>query len=390
MDIDGKQVCWYYLAIMSQNNRHRKQNPHKPQRNFKNLAIFLAVALTLIFFIEFVVFKGEPSYITKIKQDYYTEQAAKQTQEQKAIEEALPPIIVFPEDGSEYFEAPIVEPTGDQSLLPEKQLNLTKLAPEKETISPDAEKLEKKPAINLNGQKPRIAIVIDDVGMNINESHKAINLPAPITLAMLPYAQKVRELATEGKANGHQLIIHTPMEAMSDKVDLGSLALRSNMPSQDFKNEFDKIAASFDGYEGINNHMGSRLTQDSAAMKMLMVELKKRGLFFLDSRTINTSIAAQAAEQAGVPNASRDVFLDHEETPQFVSDALKKVERVARDHGSAIAIGHPKEVTMVALEKWIPTLEGKGFELVKLSSMMDKPNGSIIVEAKVKPASQQQ
>lgn len=244
-------------------------------------------------------------------------------------------------------------------------------------------KPKRKKFSNTSGRKGKIAIVIDDVGMNIKQSQAAINLPPEVTLAMLPYAKTVKDLARKAKGEGHELIIHTPMEAMSSDVPLGSMALYDNMDKTAFNAEFNKIAASFDGYVGINNHMGSRLTQNSQAMDILMGQLKKRGLFFLDSKTIGNSIAAHTAETHGIPNATRDVFLDHEETPEFVIKALRKAEKIASQTGSAIAIGHPKQITMSALRKWIPTLEEKGYELVPLSELITYPEQPVIQQSKI-------
>jgi hypothetical protein len=120
--------------------------------------------------------------------------------------------------------------------------------------------------------------------------------------------------------------------------------------------------------------MGSKLTQDPEAMGYLMDQLKKRGLYFFDSKTIHTSVAAQMAEAYGVPYAERDVFLDHEETHEFTAKALQHLEQIASAKGSAIAIGHPKEITMQALQEWIPKLEARGFELVSLSELLEKPD----------------
>ncbi len=358
---------------MSLNKHSPKKNPLKPHRNFKDFIKFIGIAVLLIFLVKFVIFKDERPYITKMKQDYYANEA----EMEKAIEEALPPKIVFPETGEEYFEAPELILKDKQSLLREKQFNITKLRPD--ALPPKKRKARKK----FTGGKAKIAIVIDDVGMNIKQSNAAINLPNEVTLAMLPYAKTVRDLAKKAKAKGHELIIHTPMEAMNDDVSLGSMALYTDMGRKEFQDEFNKIANSFEGYVGVNNHMGSRLTQDTKAMDMLMRELNKRGLFFLDSKTIGNSIAAQTAETHGIPNVTRDIFLDHEGTAEFVLNALKKTERVARQTGSAIAIGHPKKVTMAALRRWIPTLEDKGFELVPLSTLVNPPKKPVVKEAKI-------
>ncbi len=220
----------------------------------------------------------------------------------------------------------------------------------------------------------KIAIVIDDMGMNLSQSRAAINLPSEVTLAFLPYAEKVRDLSAMAKSQGHEIIIHAPMEAMNSDISLGSMALTTDMDYSQFKDEFNKMAGSFDGYVGLNNHMGSRLTQEKEHMAYLMEHLKAKGLYFLDSRTIHTSVADDMAKLYGVLSIQRDVFLDHEETKEYTANALKNVERIARENGAAVAIGHPKEITMQALENWIPTLESKGFELVKLSALLSKKN----------------
>ncbi len=371
--------------------KEKKQNPYKPKRDAKAYTKFILLAVLLMVLFDHFVFQGERPYITKMKEDYY----AKQALEQEAIESLLPPKVIYPEDGGEYFEAPATveelpkkegatEIEKPQELEPEKQSSfveeewsVVKAAP---VIKAPKKTTYVKP--KFLGERAKIAIVIDDVGMNLRQSHAAINLPSEVTLAFLPYAETVRALAKKSKNQGHEIIIHTPMEAMSSDISLGSMALRSNMDYAAFNKEFRKITDSFDGYVGINNHMGSKLTQDPEAMSYLMDELKRRGLYFFDSKTIHTSIAAETAKTYGIPHAERDVFLDHEETAEFTAKALKKLEKIARDQGSAIAIGHPKAITMEALRAWIPTLEARGFELVSLSELLVNPNVEIKVVEK--------
>lgn len=229
----------------------------------------------------------------------------------------------------------------------------------------------------------KIAIIIDDIGMDIEGSRESVNLPAPVTLAILPYAPDAKGFAKSAKERGHEIIIHTPMEALDANLDLGPLALRSSDSGAAFNATFDAILNSFEGYSGINNHMGSKLTRDPVMMGVIMEKLKERSLFFIDSRTHHETVAGQAALTVGVPFASRDVFLDHEDTPAYIAQALKNVERIAREHGSAIAIGHPKEATLSALRAWIPTLAAKGFTLVPAGELVKKQNGiaARIIEA---------
>lgn len=219
--------------------------------------------------------------------------------------------------------------------------------------------------------KPMIVIIIDDLGLNATKSKRVVDLPSPLTLAYLPYADSLKAQTAAAREAGHELLIHTPMEPMSRKTDPGPGALLESMSDEELVAAFEKILASFDGYIGINNHMGSRLTQDADAMAIIMQMLKDRELVFVDSKTAPGSVAANTAKDVGVFYAERDVFLDHEETPEFVQAALARLEQTARRNGLAIAIGHPKDVTVEALAAWIPTLEEKGLVLAPVSAVLN-------------------
>lgn len=217
---------------------------------------------------------------------------------------------------------------------------------------------------------PRIAIIIDDMGVDQKRSKQVVALKGPLTLAFLPYARKVDRFARAGRTYGHELMIHMPMEAMNGDLDLGGIYLDSSMSPSEADKMLDKAFASFGGYVGINNHMGSRLTQNRDYMNMVMKRLDERGLIFVDSRTINSSVATEIAGDYNVPYAVRDVFLDHEPTPEFVRKSLEELEYIARYNGYAIAIGHPKDATIQVLKEWLPTLKEKKIALVPVSMIV--------------------
>lgn len=231
------------------------------------------------------------------------------------------------------------------------------------------------PAPDSKGLK-KIVLIIDDMGLSRKYTAAIEALPPPLTLAYLPYAPNVDKQAARAGAAGHELLIHTPMEPLREGINPGPLALLDGMKDKDFHAMLDKIFASFEGYVGINNHMGSRLTQDKKAMDMVMSRLAERGLIFVDSKTIRASVASDIAAQKGLYFADRDVFLDHKNTPEFVAGALARVEKIAQKRGVAIAIGHPKKVTVEALEAWIPTLKDKGFVLVPVSDVVQQRLGA--------------
>ena len=124
----------------------------------------------------------------------------------------------------------------------------------------------------------------------------------------------------------------------------------------------------FSTYVGINNHMGSKFTSDAASMKVVLAELKRRGLLFLDSRTSGKTVGAKLAE--------RNIFLDHDNSIEAVNKQLQQVEKMARRTGLAIAIGHPREATIKALRPWLQGIEGKGFRLVPLSTVVSLTGGA--------------
>lgn len=215
---------------------------------------------------------------------------------------------------------------------------------------------------------PKIAVIIDDVGMDVARSRQAIGFPAALTLAVLPYAPQAAQLAAEGRARGHEIMIHMPMEAMDGKLDTGPIALMSGQGQEERFTQLDRALSTFGGYVGLNNHMGSRLTADAEAMGQVMEWIRGKGLLFVDSRTSAQTVAAKAAAEYGVPFAERHVFLDDSPDPEKIRAALDELENTARRRGVAVAIGHPREATMAALRAWLPDVEKKGFQLIPVSA----------------------
>ena len=229
------------------------------------------------------------------------------------------------------------------------------------------------PFRDLRG-KPLIAIVIDDVGIDRPHSKRAWELPGPLTLSFLPYARDLHEQAKAAHAHGQELMLHLPMEPMG-RADPGPNALKVALTDSELKARVTTALDSFDGYVGVNNHMGSRFTAYRPGMETVLRQFRARGLLFLDSRTTSQSVGDQIAQELGVPSVARNVFLDDDESPDAVRRRLAETEAVARRQGFAVAIGHPHEATLQALAEWLPGLAGKGFALAPLSAVLRKRNG---------------
>ena len=220
---------------------------------------------------------------------------------------------------------------------------------------------------------PRIVLVIDDLGVDKSRTARTIQLPGPLTLSFLTYANGLGDQTRAAREAGHELWMHIPMEPGSTDVDPGPNVLLTGTPEAELLNSLNWNLEQFSGYVGINNHMGSRFTADRTGMLTLMKELKKRGLFFLDSVTSGKTVGRKVARAAGVPFASRNVFLDHQDDVRGIEKRLKEVEKLARQTGAAIAIGHPREATLKALIAWLDKIEGRGFRLVPLSAVIKNP-----------------
>ncbi len=217
--------------------------------------------------------------------------------------------------------------------------------------------------------RPAIAIVIDDMGVDRKRSARIAKLPGPLTLAWLPYAQGLREQARAARAAGHELLLHLPMEP-SVQADPGPDALLVRLSRDEIQRRTAQALASFEGYVGANNHMGSRFTADRGAMAPVLAEMQQRGLLWLDSRTSSSMVAASLAKELKLPFAGRDIFLDNVETVSAVRAQLAKTEAVARHQGFAIAIGHPHDATAEALAAWLPEVQKRGFVLVPVTAVV--------------------
>lgn len=219
--------------------------------------------------------------------------------------------------------------------------------------------------------RPWIALVIDDLGLDRKRSARTVALPGPVTLAWLPYAGDVTRQAQSARAAGHELLLHAPMQPQG-RENPGPNALTTDLAPDEIRRRVAGYLALLPEVIGLNNHMGSHFTRDAAAMAPVIAELKSRGLLFLDSRTALDSVAAGVARAADLPHAIRDVFLDNEQSADYVNARLQELEAVARRRGTAIGIGHPHEATLNALEPWLAALAGRGIVLAPLSAIVTR------------------
>lgn len=218
--------------------------------------------------------------------------------------------------------------------------------------------------------RPEIAVIIDDAGVDRVQTGVAIRLKGPLTISFLPYAPDLSSQARAARANRHEVMLHVPMEPHGPFAEPEPHLLRARHGTGEIQRRLARDLDAVPGIVGINNHMGSLFTADPYALAPVMEELVRRGLLFVDSRTTARSLAQESAQAHGLPNAARDVFLDHYEGQAEVRKRLAETERIARRQGYAIAIGHPRAATLAELALWLDEIESRGFRLVPVSAIV--------------------
>ncbi len=217
---------------------------------------------------------------------------------------------------------------------------------------------------------PLVAIVIDDLGYQRHTASDFIEVDLPLTLSFLPQAPFSKEMAREAHEKGKEILLHLPMEPKAfPETDPGPGALLTQMTDREIQTILGKDLESFPWVSGVNNHMGSRFTEDWAKMAVVLRMIKEKKLYFLDSRTTPQSVVLPVASQVGVKAVHRDIFLDNVVEGESIGQQIDQLIRLAQERGSAIACGHPYPQTLQAIREKIPELQNK-VRLVPLSQVL--------------------
>ena len=217
----------------------------------------------------------------------------------------------------------------------------------------------------------KISIIVDDLGHDRQMAETFVRLNFPLAMSVLPVARHTGDVVRLANQRKRELMLHLPMEPKNyPELDPGPGALMVGMRDEEIKRTLQKHLGQVLGARGANNHMGSLFTENKRKMAVVMGELKKRGFFYVDSRTTRETVAFRMAKEAGVPVASRSVFLDNDLSPEAMRFQMERLLGVARHGGSAIGIAHPHEETQRFLQKRLPELKGR-VRLVPVSELVN-------------------
>ena len=229
------------------------------------------------------------------------------------------------------------------------------------------------------------AIIIDDIGQSMEAVERLLDIGQPIAFAILPGQAHSRQAAAKARERGQVVMLHLPMEPKGRENNPGFGAL---LASHDRAGLLRLVAGNLEsvpGASGVNNHMGSLLTERMESMEPLMEDFKARGLFFVDSATSSGSVAYEAARRAGLSAARRDVFLDNERDVGKITEALDLMAAKARKNGFAVAIGHPYPETIRALELYAPRLAAKGIRLAPVTRLLNVQRDTGVQASRAEP-----
>lgn len=229
---------------------------------------------------------------------------------------------------------------------------------------------DKEPVPPLHDRLPKVALIIDDVGNDRRLARKFIRLDSNLTISILPRSPFTKQIARDARENGLEIMLHQPMEPNEyPRVNPGPGVLLTSMSPDAIIEQLNANLDEIPDIKGVNNHMGSKMTANSPQMRQIFSVLKKRGLYFVDSRTTRDTMCKMSASLLQVPFAERDVFIDHRHNADFIHKQLKELVRIARKEGFAVGIAHPHVSTYKVLLETLPDLK-KRIELVPVSHLV--------------------
>ena len=217
---------------------------------------------------------------------------------------------------------------------------------------------------------PVIAVVIDDLGNSLEEGRRVVALPGPVACSILPHTEHGPRIAQLANAKGKQVLLHLPMQSVED-MPLGAGGITLDMTEGEIRSTVTDDLASLPHLAGMNNHEGSLITQHPGDMAWILQALHAAGpYFYIDSYTSTDSVGYQVAREQQVPAARRNVFLDDVNTEEAVRAQWRRLLKIAKRDGFALAIGHPRSATFTVLEAELPGLSAEGISLVAPSEIV--------------------
>lgn len=227
------------------------------------------------------------------------------------------------------------------------------------------------PLESVPGSGGKIAIIIDDWGQSTANCKYLKEIPEPLAVSILPGLRHTKDVANCAKLYHKLAMLHLPLEALHNYDFYPSdYIIKTTMKPALVSKIVDGDLSQLPSIEGVNNHMGSKATEDKSLMRIIFKKIKKKGLFFVDSMTARNTVCAGLADEMGLAFGKRDVFLDNINTREAITKQIMVLAQKARRKGYAVAIGHDRRLTMQVLKEEIPWLKAQGFQIVSIKGLL--------------------
>ena len=238
-------------------------------------------------------------------------------------------------------------------------------------LKPIPRPVKSRPVEKIQGSGGKIAFIIDDWGQSTANCRYLKEIPEAIAVSILPGLRHTKDVANCAGLYHKLTMLHLPLEALNNyDIYPTNYIIKTTMSPDLVSKIVDEDLAQLPSIQGVNNHMGSKATEDRLLMKFIFRKLKKRGLFFVDSMTARNTVCSTLANELGLAFGKRDVFLDNVNTREAIIKQIMEVAQKARHRGYAVAIGHDRHLTMQVIKEEIPLLENEGFQIVSIKSLL--------------------
>jgi uncharacterized protein len=313
----------------------------------------------------------KPSFATEVIKS--PEPGSQKGHPQKGKNEAASGNNIIPaETGIKTSKISLSTKPKNNEIFPEKDLPSSQVVaaipPKIAAIPPKIAPLP--PSTSHLKKRPRVAIIIDDLGYDTYIAKKFVELEPRLTFSVIPHTPFQKKVTEIIRKNGGELMIHVPMEPNEyPEVNPGPGALLTTMEPDQLIAQLKLNLDTISDAKGINGHMGSKLTANSEKMYQIFSILKQRKLYFVDSLTTPHSVCKPSSTLLQVPFAQRDIFIDHFQESDFIRKQTYRLIELAKKNGEAIGIAHPYKITFETLEQLMPEIK-KQVDLVPASKMV--------------------
>ncbi|SDL95953.1 hypothetical protein SAMN05660860_01540 [Geoalkalibacter ferrihydriticus] len=318
--------------------KSRRRPVRKPASSAREIKVWLAVLFLLVFLV------GSMALVTFLSEKFLP---------------APPSVVPQMAAPGPVAQPPALQPAPTEAADPPQPPPIPAAVPVPESVAP---------ATDLDF---RVAIIVDDLGQDLFSARTLLDLDLALTFAVLPDLPQSMRVAQLAHQRGREVIVHIPMEPQDyPKKNPGVDALLDSLDDEEILRRLQSHLDQIPQAVGGNNHMGSRFTRNRAGMRVVMAEMARRDLFFVDSLTTNGSLVRPVAAEFDVPYAVRDIFLDNVQDVDKIRQELRRLIRYAKANGSAIAICHPYRETLEALRLEQESFAREGVRVVPVSQLL--------------------